>query len=82
MLIAAVVFIGVIRFTLHLPSMTIGAHDFPGRLLLDCAIFDFKLDIDIYISNLHQVEITLFSVIVKLRRTHLYRASNGPLIQV
>jgi hypothetical protein len=39
MLIAAVVFIGVIRFTLHLLSMTIGAHDFLGRLLLDCAIY-------------------------------------------
>jgi hypothetical protein len=28
MLIAAVVFIGVIQFTLHLPSMAIGARDF------------------------------------------------------
>ena len=40
--IAAIIFIGVSQFILHLPSMTIGARDSIGSLLLDCIIYDFK----------------------------------------
>ena len=40
--IAAMVFIGVSQFTLHLLLMTIGTRDFLGSLLLDCIIYDFN----------------------------------------